>query len=119
MIFKYTKYPNAAKAYLQFMLDKPQYDPWLAGCLGYWCASARGLRQEHGLGPPIPELAIYTRASENLFSNGYGPARLRPAAPCADYVMVQMCGCGRLGQGDPGRRGQARPSAARPATTAA
>ena len=28
MIFKYTKYPNAAKEYLRFMMEKEQYEPW-------------------------------------------------------------------------------------------
>ena len=31
MIFKYTKFPNAAKAYLAFMMEKEQYEPWQAG----------------------------------------------------------------------------------------
>ena len=36
MLFKHTKYPNAAKEYLRFMMEKEQYGPWLANCLGYW-----------------------------------------------------------------------------------
>ncbi len=31
VIFKYTKYPQAALAYMQFMFDKPQFDAWLEG----------------------------------------------------------------------------------------
>jgi multiple sugar transport system substrate-binding protein len=30
MLFKYSKYPNAAKAYLAFMMEKEQYEPWQA-----------------------------------------------------------------------------------------
>ena len=37
MVFKHTKYPNAAKEYLRFMMEAEQYGPWLANCLGYWC----------------------------------------------------------------------------------
>ena len=29
MVFKHSPYPNAAKAFLQFMLEKEQYEPWL------------------------------------------------------------------------------------------
>ena len=36
MLFKHSKYPNAAKEYLRFMMEKEQYGPWLANCLGYW-----------------------------------------------------------------------------------
>ena len=29
MIFNYTKYPNAAKAYLQFMFEEAQMNDWI------------------------------------------------------------------------------------------
>src|SRR5437660_12045886 len=37
MIFKYTKYPNAAKEYLRFMMEKEQYVPWQEASIGYVC----------------------------------------------------------------------------------
>ena len=37
MIFHYTKFPKAAQAYLQFMLDKPQMDAWIQGSSAYCC----------------------------------------------------------------------------------
>ena len=35
MLFKYSKYPNAAKAYLQFMMEPEQYNPWMEAAIGY------------------------------------------------------------------------------------
>src|SRR3982751_1401385 len=35
MIMKYTKYPQAAKAFLQFMMEQEQFEPWLTGAQGY------------------------------------------------------------------------------------
>ena len=35
MLFKYSKYPNAAKEYLRFMMEKEQYVPWQAAAIGY------------------------------------------------------------------------------------
>ena len=38
VIFRYTKFPNAAKAYMQFMLDKPQMDAYVTraiDCFGF------------------------------------------------------------------------------------
>src|SRR4029079_15437541 len=35
MIMKYTKYPQAAKAFLQFMMEQEQFTPWLTGAQGY------------------------------------------------------------------------------------
>src|SRR5437899_10069762 len=36
MVFKHSPYPNAAKAFLQYMLEKDQYEPWLNANSGYW-----------------------------------------------------------------------------------
>jgi len=38
---QHTKYPNACKEYLRFMMEAPQYAPWLSGCLGYWSNSLK------------------------------------------------------------------------------
>ena len=35
MIFKYTKYPKAAKEFLRFMMEKEQYEPWQKASIGY------------------------------------------------------------------------------------
>src|SRR5437868_15476934 len=35
MVFKYSKYPNAAKEYLRFMLEKEQYEPYQMATKGY------------------------------------------------------------------------------------
>ena len=37
MIFKYTKFPNAAKEYLRFMMEREQYVPWQEASIGYVC----------------------------------------------------------------------------------
>jgi multiple sugar transport system substrate-binding protein len=37
MIFKYSKFPNAAKAYLAFMMEREQYVPWQEASIGYVC----------------------------------------------------------------------------------
>jgi len=34
-VFKYTKYPNAAKEYLRFMMERSQYEAWQSASLGY------------------------------------------------------------------------------------
>jgi multiple sugar transport system substrate-binding protein len=36
MLFKHSKYPNAAKEYLRFMMEADLYGPWLQGSLAYW-----------------------------------------------------------------------------------
>ena len=35
VIFKYTKYPNAAKEYLRFMMEKEQYEAWQKASISF------------------------------------------------------------------------------------
>ncbi|WP_238551810.1 ABC transporter substrate-binding protein [Candidatus Symbiobacter mobilis] len=35
LVFRHTPYPNAAREYLRWMMEKEQYDPWLAASKGY------------------------------------------------------------------------------------
>ncbi len=43
VVMRYTKFPNAAKAYLQFMWDKPQMDAWITASSAYCCPPLKGL----------------------------------------------------------------------------
>ena len=45
MVFKHSKYPNAAKEYLRFMMEADQYGLWLSECIGYWCQSLKAYSQ--------------------------------------------------------------------------
>jgi multiple sugar transport system substrate-binding protein len=101
MIFKYTKFPNAAKAYLQFMLDKPQMDSWISGSSAYCCPPLQGMI-ENPVWAADPVLAPYKRASSTLRPNGYaGPLGSASAATMADYVMVDMVAEAATGQRTP------------------
>jgi multiple sugar transport system substrate-binding protein len=37
MVMAYSKYPNAAKEYLRFMMEEEQYGAWQNASIGYWC----------------------------------------------------------------------------------
>ncbi|TIX36422.1 MAG: extracellular solute-binding protein, partial [Mesorhizobium sp.] len=41
VIFDYTPYPNAAKAYLQFMFEEPQMAKWITSSAGYCCQTLK------------------------------------------------------------------------------
>ena len=41
MVFAYTQYPNAAKDYIRFMLEREQYVPWQEASLGYFSQPLR------------------------------------------------------------------------------
>ena len=52
MLFKHSQYPNAAKAFLTFMLEKDQYEPWLK------LSPATG----PGRSPPTPSGGVVQRS---------------------------------------------------------
>ncbi len=52
MIFKYSKYPNAAKEYLRFMMEKEQYEPWQEASNGYVWQPLTAYEKSRS-GPPI------------------------------------------------------------------
>ncbi|MBX3568128.1 MAG: carbohydrate ABC transporter substrate-binding protein [Rhizobiaceae bacterium] len=90
VIFNYTPYPNAAKAYLQFMFEEAQMSDWIKGSLGYCCQTLKGFAN-NPIWTEDANAAAYSRASETLRPNGFaGPLGYASAATMADYVLVDM-----------------------------
>jgi len=101
MIFKHTKFPNASKAFLTYMMESEQYDPWLTGCLGYWSHTLRAYGKSK-VWDSDPKLAVYRNGTENQFWSGYkGPINHAAGAVAAEYIMVQMCASVAAGQATP------------------
>jgi multiple sugar transport system substrate-binding protein len=91
MVFKHSQYPNAAKAFLQFMLEKEQYEPWLNANSGYW-AQPLAAYADAAVWSGDPKVAIFQNTMKNTYWNGYqGPISTATGAINADYVLVQMC----------------------------
>lgn len=88
--FKHTKYPNAAKAYLKFMFEEPQYGPWQTACIGYWAHTLKAY-DRLPFWTEDPKVTPYRDITRNMLWFGYkgdpGPAS---SAFLADYVLVQM-----------------------------
>lgn len=101
IVFRYTRFPNAARAFLQFMYDKPQMDAWITGSSAYCCPPLKGLI-ENPIWEADPVHRPYKRASETLLPNGHaGPLGYASAATMADYVMVNMVAEAATGQRTP------------------
>ncbi len=91
MVFKHSPYPNAAKSFLQFMLEHEQYDPWLNANSGYW-AHPLAAYGESAVWTGDPKVKIFKDTMSNKYWNGYaGPISTATGAINADYVLVQMC----------------------------
>jgi multiple sugar transport system substrate-binding protein len=89
-VFKYSKYPNAAKDYLRFMLDQPQADPWVTGMRGYVTPALKGYASL-----PIwtsdPNITPYRDVLAGAKYDGYNGRPGKAAAQALDeFVLVDM-----------------------------
>jgi multiple sugar transport system substrate-binding protein len=101
MVFRHSRYPNAAKALLQFLLESEQYDPWLQANLGYW-SQPLGAYAASAVWKSDPKVSVFRDTMKSNFWLGYkGPISEASAAANADYVMVQMCAAVASGQSTP------------------
>src|SRR5262252_10014210 len=101
MVFKHTKAPNAAKAFLIFMMESEQYDPWLTGCLGYWAHTLRAYAKS-AVWSSDPKLLVYRDGTDNPFWTGYkGPISAAAGTVAAEYILVQTCASVASGQATP------------------
>ena len=90
MVFKHTKYPNAAKEYLRFMMEAPQYGEWLSNCIGYWSQPLKSYAKMK-FWTQDPKLAPFADAMNTPYYDGYkGPVTPASSAVTANYVIVDM-----------------------------
>jgi multiple sugar transport system substrate-binding protein len=101
MVFKYTKYPNAAKAYLQFMWEKEQYEPWQAAATSYMCPPLKAYAQTP-FWKSDPKYAPFRDATARMRWSGYAGDIGEASAAClADWVVVDMFAQAVSGQKSP------------------
>ena len=101
MAFKHTKAPNAAKAYLAFMMEAPQYDHWLTDSFGYWSQPLRAYSQSE-VWKNDPKIAVFKDTMETSLWLAYpGPITEASGAVAADYVMVDMVAGAATGASTP------------------
>ena len=90
MIMKYTKYPQAAKEFLRFMMEKEQFDAWLAGAQGYVSAPLAAYAKS-AVWTADPKNLPYRDAVKNLRPAGYaGKLGYASAGAAADFIVVNM-----------------------------
>jgi multiple sugar transport system substrate-binding protein len=100
-IFKYTKFPNAAREYLRFMLEREQYDAWQKASLGYFSQSLRAY-ESNPIWVDDPKYTPFRDGPNLSLHIGYagkvGPAS---AASLADFIIVNMVAEVASGQATP------------------
>ena len=101
LLFSHTKYPEAAKAYIKFMMEADQMNAWITGASAYCCQPLKAFA-DNPVWTADPIHAPNARASETLRPNGYaGPLGYASAGVMADYVLVDMFAAAVTGQMTP------------------
>jgi multiple sugar transport system substrate-binding protein len=101
MVFNFTPYPNAAKAYLQFMMEHEQYDPYLNACIGYWGHPLQAYENSAIWEADPKHDAFRTVIADSLWDGYKGSVGEASAAVLSDFVMVQMVASVCAGQATP------------------
>ncbi|MGH7071189.1 MAG: ABC transporter substrate-binding protein [Acetobacteraceae bacterium] len=90
MLFRHSKYPNAAKDYIRFIMEAPQYGPWLSGCYGYWSNPLKAY-SEMSFWNGDPKIAAYKEGMNTPYYDGYkGPIGANSSSLSANYILVDM-----------------------------
>jgi multiple sugar transport system substrate-binding protein len=101
MVFRHSRFPNAAKAFLMFMLEAEQFEPWLNANLGYWAHPLMAYRAA-AVWSGDPKVAIFRDSMNSPFWNGYkGPLSAASGQANSEYVLVQMFASVASGQATP------------------
>jgi multiple sugar transport system substrate-binding protein len=86
----YTKYPQACKALMAFMLEADNFNKWLEGSVGYLthCLNAY---DSNPVWTEDPKRTVYRDvAKRTLTAGGLGSVGEKAAAAIADFVIVDM-----------------------------
>jgi len=90
LAMNYTKYPQACKALMAFMLESDNFNKWLEGSVGYLthCLNAY---DTNPVWTADPKRTVYRDvAKRTLTAGGLGSVGEKAAAAIADFVVVDM-----------------------------
>ena len=96
----YTKYPQACKALMAFMLESDNFNKWLEGSVGYLthCLNAY---DTNPVWTADPKRTVYRDvAKRTLTAGGLGSVGEKAAAAIADFVLVDMFASYCIGRED-------------------
>jgi multiple sugar transport system substrate-binding protein len=90
MIFKYTKFPRAAKEYLRWMMEKEQYQPWQSASLGYVMQPLKAY-ENSPIWTEEPKAKAFQSGMARMRSHGYaGKLGYSSAGVISDFIVVDM-----------------------------
>jgi multiple sugar transport system substrate-binding protein len=90
MIMKYSKFPQACKAFIAFMMEAAQLDTWVEKSVGYLTPGLR-YYEKNPIWTADPKLTVFRDVAERtLTAGGLGSVGEKAAAALADFVVLDM-----------------------------
>jgi len=101
MLFKHSKYPNAAKEYLRFMWEREQFDPWMQAAIGYVTGPLKD-QEKSTIWTADPKHTPFRDVAKGLLDNGHAyKLGAASAAAMADCILIDMVAAAASGSKTP------------------
>jgi multiple sugar transport system substrate-binding protein len=101
MLFRYSKFPNAAKEYLRFMWEWEQMDAWMQKSIGYVTGPYKA-QEKSTVWTVDPKHTPFRDVAATLLDNGYAyKLGAASAAVMADAIMIDMVAAAASGAKTP------------------
>ncbi|MCT8973085.1 extracellular solute-binding protein [Microbaculum sp. A6E488] len=90
MIFKYSKYPNAAKGFIEYLFQPAQYDMWLQAAVAYLTPPLEKY-EANSVFTDDPKLTVFRDAARDTLTAGYeGSVGEKAASALAEFIVLDM-----------------------------
>jgi multiple sugar transport system substrate-binding protein len=90
MVYKYSKYPKAAKEFIRFMMEEEQFGPWMQASIGYVCHPLKAY-EANPIWTSDPKHTPYREAMKVMRPIGYAGEMGYASAGCiADFIVLDM-----------------------------
>jgi multiple sugar transport system substrate-binding protein len=90
MIMTYSKFPQASKAFIAFMLEAANLDPWVIKSVGYLTPGLTAY-EKNPVWTSDPKLTVCRDVAKNTLTAGHlGSVGERAAAALADFIVLDM-----------------------------
>ena len=100
LAMRYTKYPQACKALMAFMMEADQFNKWLEAAQAYLTHSLNAY-DANPVWTSDPKLTVFRDAPKrSLTEGGLGSLGAKAAAAIADYVVLDMFASYCIGRDD-------------------